>query len=223
MPNRYSYIPYYVDRDLRGKVQHPLKSDALPEYLREANFDTSQEYESVFVPASNLVAYPRVVDSQTCLPVYLDALIPVNKYTRLMGGGIKFHASYSGKIVYLYRPKLTYGLGESDRDTIITRSDDLNALYLRSGQSIQQACPAFKVFRITLPFENAPDKVSQKEYNDYTYWWVIMQYNGFIYPEHCSLDRVIKIPDLGQVKSWLKIIQPTTANPIQYKGGRVRI
>lgn len=219
---RSSLIPVASSRNF-SKIEKPLRSDGLPNYLRNANFDPNNEYESVFVPSSSTTVYPTVVDPATCLPVYLDQLIPTNEYTR-MGLGIKLAAKYAGTIVYLYRPKITYGSGYSRNDNISYRNDTTSALYLKVGTSIQDAIKEFKPFRVTLPYEASPEKIAAKVYGgDYSLWWYIMQYNGFIYPENCELGSIIRIPDYNQLQAWIKAIQPSSSNPMQYKGKRVRL
>lgn len=205
-----------------GKTEKPLNPDVLPNYLRTLDFDPTNEFESVFVPNSNAVVYPTVVDAKTCIPVYLNEIIPTNMYTR-SSTGIAFDSSYAGKIVYLYRPKITYGTGQIRNDNLNYRTDTCSSIYLKVGQTIQDSITLDKPFRITLPYEGKPDKIADKVYKDYQLWWVIMQYNGLIYPENCELESTILIPDFNQVKAWLKRIQPSTANPTQYKGQRVRL
>lgn len=219
--NRASLIPISASRSF-SKVEKPLRGDSLPEYLRQSNLDLNQEFESVYVPSTGLTVYPTVVDSLTCLPVYNGQLMPTTSYQR-MGIGIKFHSSYAGKIIYLYRPKMTYGSGSVRNDTINYRADILSAQHLKVGSAIRDVVKNYKGFRITLPYEKAPDKIAQKVYGDYTLWHVIMQYNGFIYPEHCELDTIIQIPDYNEVSAWLKQIQPDSSNAMQYKGARVRL
>lgn len=219
---RSSLIPIASSRDF-SKTEKPLASDGLPNFLRNANFDPNNEYESVFVPSSSLTVYPTVVDSNTCLPVYMDQLIPTTEYTRTKLG-IKFDSKYAGTIVYLYRPKITYGSGYSRNDNISYRNDTTSALYLKVGSSIQDSVTDYKPFRITIPYEASPEKISAKVYGgDFSYWWHIMQYNGFIYPENCELNSIIRIPDFNQLQAWLKSIQPSSSNPMQYKGKRVRL
>lgn len=219
---RSSLIPIASSRDF-SKNEKPLISDGLPNFLRNANFDPDNEYESVFVPSASLVVYPTVVDASTCLPVYLDQLMPVTDYTR-QGLGIRFDSKYAGTIVYLYRPKITYGSGYTRNDNISYRNDTTSALYLKVGTSIQDMVKDYKPFRVTIPFESSPEKISAKVYGgDYSYWWEIMQYNGFIYPENCELGSIIRIPDFNQLQAWLKSIQPSSSNPMQYKGKRVRL
>lgn len=214
----------------QAKKEKALRGDSLPEYLRQANFDPESEYESVFVPNTGLKVFPTVVDVKTCIPVYNGSLIPVNMYTR-DGIGIRFNSSYAGRIVYLYRPKMTYGSGYERNDEVTYRLDVMASSHLKYGYTIQDSVGDWKPFRVTIPYEGAPDKIANKVYGDYTYWQVIMQYNGFIYPEHCVLDSIIKIPDFNQVNAWLKKIASTgttnndtgMSNPAQYKGKQVRL
>lgn len=219
--NRANLIPISSSREF-AKVEKPLRGDGLPEYLRQATFDPDQERESVHVPNTGLIVYPTVVDSLTCVPVYNGQLVPTADYQR-MGIGIKFKASYGGRIVYLYRPKISYGSGSVRTDNLNYRSDIMSAQHLQVGSSIRDNVKSYKGFRITLQYENAPDKIADKVYGDYSLWFVIMQFNGFIYPEHCELDRVIQIPDYNEVSAWLKRIQPDGSNAMQYKGSRVRL
>jgi hypothetical protein len=219
---RSSLIPIASSRNF-SKVERPLKSDGLPNYIRNANFDPNSEFESVFVPTSTLTVYPTVVDVDTCLPVYLDRLLPPTDYSR-DGLKIVFDPKYAGTLIYLYRPKISYGSGYERNDNLYYRTDTTSALYLKVGSTIQDVVTEFKPFRITIPYEASPEKIAHKVYGgEYTLWWYIMQYNGFIYPEHCELNSIIRIPDYHQLKSWIKSIQPSSSNAMQYKGKRVRL
>ena len=218
---RSSLTPIYVSRNF-VKNEKPLNCDALPDYLRSESFDSSQEYESVYVPTTGLTVYPTVVDSLTALPVLDGVLIPKEHYTRT-GIGIKFNASYAGKILFLYKPKLTYGSGSKRDDNLNYRSDGMSSLYLKVGKSIQDRVTLYDQFRVTLAYENAPDKISHKVYGIIDYWWVIMQYNGFIYPEQIALDLVIRVPNYDQTRAWLNETQPTSSSALQYRGERVRL
>ena len=219
---RSNLIPIAASRDF-SKIERPLVSDTLPNFLRSANYDPNNEYESIFVPTASTRVYPTVVDPKTCLPVYLDQLIPITEFTR-DGLSIVFDPKYAGTIIYLYRPKITYGSGYIRNDNINYRNDTTSALYLKVGHSIQDAVTDFKPFHVTIPYEASPDKISAKVYGgDYNYWWHIMQYNGFIYPENCELGSIIRIPDFNQLQAWLKEIQPSSSNAVQYKGQRVRL
>lgn len=218
---RSSLTPLYVFRNF-SKLEKPLNCDTLPDYLRNEAYDPTQEFESVYVPTTGLVVYPTVVDALTALPVYNGFLLPKAHYAR-MGIGIKFDTSYAGKIVYLYRPKLTYGSGSKRDDNLNYRSDNMSSLYLKVGRTLQDKISKYTMFRVTAQYENAPDKISKKVYGVIDYWWIIMQYNGCIYPESLELDSIIKIPDFDQMRSWMNEIQPNTSNAMQYKGERVRL
>lgn len=218
---RSTLVPVNVTRTF-AKIEKALSPDLLPNYLRNLTFDPNNEYESVYVPRSNATVYPTVVGSATCIPVYLGTAIPTTEYERV-DLGIKFNDKYADTIVYLYRPKITYGSGSERNDNLNYRNDTTSALYLKVGSSIQDTITEVKPFRITIPYEGKPEKIAYKVYGDHTYWWVIMQYNGFIYPSNCVLDEVIMIPDFNQVVAWLKTIQPSTANAMQYRGTRIRL
>lgn len=210
-----------------GRQEKPLKGDNLPEYLRRTNFDPNTEFETVFVPETGLIVYPTVVDSASCIPVYNGELLPVSDYTRL-SLGIRFAPQHGGKIIYLYRPKMSYGSGSVRDDNVNYRSDIMSAAYLKYGARIQDVVTTYKPFRISAPFEFAPDKIAQEVYQDYTYWSIIMQYNGFIYQEQLTLDLLINIPDYNEVNAWLKQIGASSTNSgvasqTSYKGTRVRL
>lgn len=218
-------IPYYGTISF-GRQEFPLKGDSLPDYLRQSNFDPNSEYETVYVPDTGLAVYPTVVDAETCIPVYNGQLLAVSSYTR-NGISISFDPFYAGKIVYLYRPKMTYSSGYTRDDNVNYRMDFMSAAYLKYGETIQDVVKGYKPFRITIPFEFAPDKIAQEVYGDYTYWNIIMQYNGFVYQEQLTLDTVVKIPDYNEVNAWLKRIgaksNSVVTSTTQYKGQKVRL
>lgn len=220
-----SLVPYYGTLSF-GRQEYALKGDNLPDYLRQANFDPSNEYETVYVPETGLTVYPTVVDAATCIPVYNGQLLPVSAYTR-QGIGISFSPTYGGTIIYLYRPKMTFNSGYVRDDNINYRMDFMSAAYLKYGQTIQDVIKNYKPFRVTIPFEFAPDKIAHEVYGDYTYWNIIMRYNGFIYQEQLTLDTVVKIPDYNEVNAWLKQIGAKSNSAVttatQYKGQKVRL
>lgn len=218
---RSSFTPIYVSRSFT-KMEKPLNCDALPDYLRNESYDPNQEYESVYVPTTGLTVYPLIVDPLTAVPVLDNVLVPKQDYVRT-AIGIQFNSSYAGKIINLYKPKLTFGSGSKRDDNLNYRSDGMASLYLKVGKSIQDRVKQYELFRVTIPYVSAPDKIAHKVYNDISYWWVIMQYNGFIYPEHVILDSLIKIPDFNQTRAWLNETQPKANSVLQYKGERIRL
>lgn len=218
---RSSFTPIYVSRSF-VKMEKPLNCDALPDFLRNESYDPNQEYESVYVPTTGLTVYPLIVDPLTAIPVLDNVIVPKQNYVRT-AIGIKFDSSYAGKIIYLYKPKITYGSGSKRDDNLNYRSDGMSSLYLKVGKSIQDRVTLYDQFRVTIPYENAPDKIAHKVYGSIDYWWVIMQYNGFIYPEHIALDSIIRVPNYDQTRAWLNETQPTASSALQYKGERIRL
>lgn len=90
--------------------------------------------------------------------------------------------------------------------------DYYGSKYKDIRNSIHKRCPRYTLAGVTVRHENAPDRLAQDYYKDVDLWWVIMLYNGFIFPEQIQAGATVKIPDFTQLKAWLQTLSSTSSN-----------
>jgi hypothetical protein len=86
---------------------------------------------------------------------------------------------------------------------VIQDTDIFGAYYLNELNPIN-SITSYVPFLITPKYVGVPDLISYDIYGSTEYWWIICLYNGIvIVHEELFAGRTIKIPDIGQVTSWL--------------------
>ena len=81
---------------------------------------------------------------------------------------------------------------------------DLSSSYFRTFKTNKKVRP----FQLTDYDAHRPDRVSQQAYGVMDYWWIILKFNNVsdIWFEFNSGD-IIKIPDIQDIKDFLKTVQ----------------
>lgn len=222
-------IPYRYKLQLERPVTFTLPTDDLDDFLRQEALNLDSSYEEMYVPPSSRTVYPRYMNPDLCLPVYVGQLLPVADYTRLDNGGILFAPIHANKVIRLYKPNLTYNFGSERTDEFDVVEDLFSAKYLQFGGTLQEACPNYKPFRVSSQYHCAPDRIANYAYGDPELWWVVIQYNGLFTPLDCYSDRQLKLPVASELKAWLTnqrgggTASSQSSSSMAYRGRVVRL
>jgi hypothetical protein len=228
---RIQFLPFVRKR--RGGPRTnaiPLDVPTLPEYLRGA-VDTV--YEDLVSDGTGVFTLTRFESLHA---------VPYSESTPLPGAMV----TLTGKYTFLVNPAPSEGvmlrvfqtalralvvpnLKDSERNYDDV-PDYFNASYSLYRNRIKSFCPKHSLFTISLRYEEAPEKIAQEYLGSVDLWWVVMLYNGLMFPEQLSIGRTIRVPDASEVQTWLKRLKgvggsETTDNQSEFsfKGKIVRV
>jgi hypothetical protein len=136
----------------------------------------------------------------------------------------------AGTVVRFWESKLFYRYSNAPiASSQKSLYDFMGTKYVMFQNRIRGNVKRYSLLTVGVRHENCPDIIANDYYGTPDLWWVVMQYNGLVFPEEITTGRTIKIPDVSEVRAWLTKIRRTEATSkgapteFAYQAAKVRL